>query len=97
MFHQNEPMSPPSVYCSPSEEPKADKPTQNQTISKRLRVAQILVRQDQESGIYRGVPEEDLLDSTLDYLDDCAETLGEIEPELNAIIASDEADRRRAA
>lgn len=90
----SDPRTPPSVYISPCEEPKADKKT---TISKRLQVAQILVRQDQESGIYQGVPEEDLLDSKLDYLDDCAETLGEIEPELNAIIASDEVDRRRAA
>lgn len=70
---QREPMTPPSVTRSVSEEPKAN---QVQTISKRLQVAKILVNEG-FGAAGKGEPPEDperVMDDALDYLDDCAET-----------------------
>lgn len=90
MFVPSEPRTPPSVYSRPSEEPTAE---QNQTISKRLQVAQILVDEEKDSGFCSGSADD--LDHALDYLDDCAETMGNIDRELDAII--EDSNKRRAA
>ncbi len=73
----------------PSEVPKATDP-----VSKRMKVAEILVAQEKQDGFCKGTDED--MDSMLLYLDDCA-AVDDIDDVLDAIINNDRPSGSQAA